>query len=441
MALFDLRKLENVFHKPQTPHAAETHAPTPTPHAPTPAAIPRAIPVAEPVKESHPAPTPVVNHAPTPAGNHAPAPTPTPATAQTPTPVPAGTQTKTPGLTEEEQRALVTDRMESLKENKTILKPGQKGPEVIALQQQLKQLGLHVEQNGVMDKSTEGYIMAIQTGGGLGADGVVGPKTIDQLLKLDQAPEKPAAAGDNGAEGDNVDHMPDDPKLAAVYLYNRQRVKNAKESLDPSQQRDMEQFIKNWDKNKVRYEEVAATAGIPAKMVASLHWRESTGDFGTYLHQGDPLGKKAVHEPSFDQGTPIFKEWEPAAEHALEMKKGIKKAYKIDQDTTDEAALASYAERYNGLGYHNYHSMASPYVFAGTDQYAKGKYRSDGAGGWDNNYKDTQLGVIPMMRNIDQHEKELAAKAAAAKKLAEGEAPAAEQHDDKTAPPNLHFAQ
>ena len=41
-----------------------------------------------------------------------------------------------------------------------------------------------------------------------------------------------------------------------------------------------------------------------------------------------------------------------------------------------------------------------------------------------------------MMRNIDQHEKELAAK-----KLAEGEAPAAEQHDDKAAPPNLHFAQ
>ena len=112
------------------------------------------------------------------------------------------------------------------------------------LQQQLKQLGLHVEQNGVMDKSTEGYIMAIQTGGGLGADGIVGPKTIDQLLKLDQAPEKPAT-GDNEAEGDNVDHMPDDPKLAAVYLYNRQRVKNAKESLDPSQQRDMEQFIKN----------------------------------------------------------------------------------------------------------------------------------------------------------------------------------------------------
>ena len=79
-------------------------------------------------------------------------------------------------------------------------------------------------------------------------------------------------------------------------------------------------------------------------------------------------------------------------------------------------------------------------MFAGTNQYEKGKYRSDGAGGWDPNYKDTQLGVVPMMRHIDQHEKELAAKAAAAKKLAEGTAPA-EHHDDKAAPPNLHFTQ
>jgi lysozyme family protein len=186
---------------------------------------------------------------------------------------------------------------------------------------------------------------------------------------------------------------------------------------------------------------VAGQAGIPAKLVATLHWRESTGDFGTYLHQGDPLGKAAVHEPDHaHNGVPIFNEWEPAAEHALGMKAGIKKSYKIDQNTTDEAALASYAERYNGLGYHNYHAMASPYVFAGTDQYSKGKYRSDGAGGWDPNYKDTQLGVVPMLRQLDAHEKELAEKAAAAKKTAETAPPPA-QHDDKGKPPNLHFAQ
>jgi lysozyme family protein len=311
----------------------------------------------------------------------------------------------------------------------------------LSLQQQLKQLGLHVEQTGVMDKSTEGYIMAIQTGGGSAQTELLGPRRSISCSSSIRHRSNPTQ--DNEADRAKTQRRSHARRSQARGGLSIQSAANQKchRSLNPSQQRDMEQFIKNWDKNKARYEEVAATAGIPAKLVASLHWRESTGDFGTYLHQGDPLGKKAVHEPSFDQGVPIFKEWEPAAEHALEMKKGIKKAYKIDQETTDEAALASYAERYNGLGYHNYHSMASPYVFAGTDQYAKGKYRSDGAGGWDDNYKDTQLGVIPMMRNIDQHEKELAAKAAAAKKQAEGAAPAAEQHDDKAAPPNLHFAQ
>ena len=108
----------------------------------------------------------------------------------------------------------------------------------------------------------------------------------------------------------------------------------------------------------------AACVATPPKLIAALHWRESTGDFGTYLHQGDPLGKKAVNEPA---DIPIFKTWEPAAEHALGLKTSTQRAYKIDAGTTDEAALTSYAERYNGLGYHNYRAMASPYVFAGTD--------------------------------------------------------------------------
>ncbi len=445
MALFDVRRLDSLFHKPQQPTAQApedhtkapvSHTPAPVTAKPAPAAVDHApVPKAAPVPAAHdaiPKAVPVVDKAPSADPAKAPA--------------QAGTDsgTKAP-LSEAEQHAQVTHQVDELKEKKTIMKPGQKGPEVVILQQQLKQLGLHVEPTGELDKSTEGYIMAIQTGGGLGADGIVGPKTLDQLQKLDQAPTKPAPGKQQddakGDGADNVDHMPDDPKLAAVYLFNRQRGKNATETLNPQQQKDMEQFIKNWDSNKARYEEVASKSGVPAKLVASLHWRESTGDFGTYLHQGDPLGKKAVHEPNFDQGVPIFKEWEPAAEHALGMKERTRNAYKIDENTTDEAALASYAERYNGLGYHNYHAMASPYVFAGTDQYSKGKYRSDGAGGWDPNYKDTQLGVLSMMRGIDKHEHDLAEQAAKEKKLAAPPVPAADQHGDNAAPPNLHFSQ
>lgn len=325
-------------------------------------------------------------------------------------------QSQTAGATtagnDAQEKERLTQGLEALKAHKTLLKPDQKGPEVLLLQQQLKHLGLHVKETGVLDKGTEGYIKAIQTGGGLGADGVVGPKTVDALLSLDSVPHK-APGGDaapgSAPGGDNVDHIPDDPKLAAIYLFNRKRAASAQEELSPEQQKDLDQFVKNWDKNKARYEKASAASGIPAKLIASLHWRESTGDFSTYLHQGDPLGKKAVHEPN---DIPLFKEWEPAAEHALGLKASVQRAYKIDAKTTDEAALASYAERYNGTGYFDYHATASPYVYSGTDQYHKGKYRSDGGSGYDPNYKDTQLGVLPMLRRIDQHEKELAAKAA-----------------------------
>lgn len=334
-----------------------------------------------------------------------------------------------PQLDEAQQRALVTSAMEEMKASKKILRPGDKGVEVLLLQQQLRQLGLNVEATGVYDKATAGYIKALQTGGGLGADSVVGPKTIDQILKLDSVPHKPPPATDDQAGEkpgdkpgekleDQADHIPDDPQLAAVYLYNRMRVANAKEDLTDAQKRDLETFVQNWDKNKARYEAVAAKAGVPAKLIAALHWRESTGDFSTYLHQGDPLGKKAVNVPS---DIPIFKKWEPAAEHALGMKEGIADAYNIDASTTDEAALASYAERYNGLGYFN-KGVASPYAMSGTDQYKSGKYVKDGPKGWRANVKDQQLGVLAMMRAIDQDE-------------------AAKAEQAKEQDPSAHFAQ
>lgn len=247
MALFDFKKLDSIFH-PQnpTPHPAETHASQPVSSAPVPAPKP-AVPASAPAQATIPKATPVVEKPPVVAPTPAPHPTPaadaqakTPAHAPTPDPAKEAAKVEDP-----EHRAAVTHQMEVLKEQKTILKPGDKGPNVLALQAQLKQLGLHVEQSGVMDKSTEGYVMALQTGGGLGADGVVGPKTLDQLLKLDQSPQKPAPGNGQAANPDNVDHMPDDPKLAAVYLYNQQRLKNAKTELNDEQKRDMDQFIKN----------------------------------------------------------------------------------------------------------------------------------------------------------------------------------------------------
>ena len=103
---------------------------------------------------------------------------------------PGGT---TPGLSDAQEHQRLTQGLETLKENKTLLKPDQKGPEVLLLQQQLKHLGLHVKETGVLDKSTEGYIKAIQTGGGLGAH--------VRAVVDDLADDEDHADGEQGEDG------------------------------------------------------------------------------------------------------------------------------------------------------------------------------------------------------------------------------------------------
>lgn len=176
---------------------------------------------------------------------------------------------------------------------------------------------------------------------------------------------------------------------------NVKRTAAAKVTLTASQQAELKAFQDNWVANKGRYQAVAAKTGVPAELIAAIHYRESSMDFGTYLHQGDKLGKKAVHVP---KNIPIFYVWEDAAVHALNMKKGLRDALSMNENTTDESALTSYAEAYNGMGYSN-RGMASPYAYAGTDQYSKGLYVADGK--FSKYAKDRRLGVFALTRGID----------------------------------------
>jgi lysozyme family protein len=193
---------------------------------------------------------------------------------------------------------------------------------------------------------------------------------------------------------ETVTHRPASGKKRKVYDANVKRVENAKLKPTAAQNNDLKAFYKNWEKNRARYQTVAAKTGIPAELIAALHFRESSGNFGTYLHQGDKLGKPAVHVP---EDIPLFHTWEPAAEHALKMKSSLKTNLNLTENTTDLAALATYAEYYNGLGYYN-RGKPSPYVWSGTDQYNRGKYTSDG--NYSRLVKDKQLGVIAMVRYI-----------------------------------------
>ena len=163
--------------------------------------------------------------------------------------------------------------------------------------------------------------------------------------------------------------------------------------LSAGQLADLAKFLKNWKVNAARYDQVAAKANVPATLVAALHWRESGGDFTTYLQNGDPLGSPTVHVP---KGI-LFTEWEPAAVDAIERETGAFSASGVDEDCRNLPALCVFAEHFNGEGYAE-RGQSDPYVLAGTVGYTSGKFTADGE--FDPADVDGQLGVLVMLRAI-----------------------------------------
>lgn len=183
-----------------------------------------------------------------------------------------------------------------------------------------------------------------------------------------------------------------------LYEKHQEELKEAKPSeLNATQKADLAKFQKNYAQNIDRYQAVSKEVNMPSEWIAAIHWRESTGNFGTYLHQGDPLGKPAVNVPN---NIPTFQkdEWDKAAAHALNMKKKCREELGIDKDTKDRAKLAAYSEQYNGLGYSHYHNQNSPYVYSGLDSYSVGKYTSDGS--FSGTAVDQQLGTVTLVDSI-----------------------------------------
>ncbi len=199
-------------------------------------------------------------------------------------------------------------------------------------------------------------------------------------------------AGTDARFANDGTNAPKGGRMRKVYDANRARTDGLQE--DSRYDGELNDFEAHWTRHKGRYTAVAAKVDLPAELIAAIHWREASGDFGTYLHQGDPLGKPAVHVP---KNIPLFHKWEDAAVHALKMKRGIQSQMGLTETSTDAAALATYSEYYNGLGYAN-RGKPSPYAFAGTNAYSKGKYVRDGV--YSSSTRDRQAGVMAMLGRV-----------------------------------------
>src|SRR6266404_2247981 len=142
---------------------------------------------------------------------------------------------------------------------------------------------------------------------------------------------------------------------------------------------------------KARYQAVERTTGVPWWFIAVAHERESSQRWNTQLAQGDPLSRKSVHRPV---GRRPFNTWEEGAYDALV---NCPPYAARNKDWSIGGALAM-LEKYNGLGYYT-RGVPSPYIWAGTNQYSRGKYVADGV--YDPNHVDTQLGCAGLLKTMN----------------------------------------
>lgn len=138
---------------------------------------------------------------------------------------------------------------------------------------------------------------------------------------------------------------------------------------------------------KPRYVSVELQTDVPWPIIAVIHERESSQSWLASLAQGDPWNKPSIHVPAH-RGP--FQSWEDAAIDAL---KNCAPHLANWDDWSIGGALTA-LESYNGIGYVLHH-MPSPYVWASTNQYTRGKYIADGH--FDPNAIDHQLGCAALL--------------------------------------------
>lgn len=176
-------------------------------------------------------------------------------------------------------------------------------------------------------------------------------------------------------------------------LYNKHKVLLKKVKSNNLFNSTLNKFGKKYTKNKKKYKNISKRTKLPPQLIAAIHYRESSCNFKTYLHNGDPLGKPTIHVP---KGI-YFEKFTDAAVDALKEKNKFRKKYKLKADSKDMAAMLSFAEVYNGLGYFN-KGVVSPYIYSGTNLYKKGKFVSDGS--YNASVTDKQPGVYILIKKI-----------------------------------------
>lgn len=176
--------------------------------------------------------------------------------------------------------------------------------------------------------------------------------------------------------------------------------------LTDSMEKQLQKVKKIYDEHLETYKDIAERVErdiglkIPPEMICAIHYRESSCDFTTYLHNGEKLGKPTTLVPAGIE----FHSFTAAAVDAIERE--IKQfnyntnRFHLKNDLSTLSSIAMFTETFNGTGARDYHDSYSSYVYTGTNKYHGGMYTSDSS--WSSSAMDRRPGTIPIFLYLHQ---------------------------------------
>ena len=143
-----------------------------------------------------------------------------------------------------------------------------------------------------------------------------------------------------------------------------------------------------------RYQALGTSLGIPWFFIGIVHSLESSANFSTHLHNGDPLTARTVRVPAGrpQAGQPPFT-WEASARDALAMR-GL-----LGLNDWSTARSLYRFEGYNGFGYRA-RRMTSPYLWSFSQLYSKGRFVADHQ--FDPESVSKQCGAAVLLKALQQ---------------------------------------
>jgi lysozyme family protein len=164
---------------------------------------------------------------------------------------------------------------------------------------------------------------------------------------------------------------------------------------DAEARRSVEQNAERCLRFRPRYEAVGGPLGIPWWFIAGIHMLESSFNFATHLHNGDPLSSRTFRVPA---DRPRLwnppNDWESSARDAL-----AGHGLAGQKDWSLPRALYRW-EAYNGFGYRS-RKVASPYLWSLSTIYRRGKFVADGV--FDAGAESRQCGTASMLKLLHQN--------------------------------------